>query len=87
MLCRKLKDKNQTGQQQKQAFTDQGKIDVLKYKKANISTKKLVEFLTEKFMDCLQSSLWRAKNDICGFINYTHLLFCSTRSLTIRPFL
>jgi len=53
MLCRKLKDKNQTGQQQKQAFTDQGKIDVLKYKKANISTKKLVEFLTEKFMDCL----------------------------------
>ena len=51
-------------QQQKQAFhvvsifygiknTDQGKIDVLKNKKANISTKKLVEFFAEKFMDCL----------------------------------
>ena len=33
--------------------TDLGKIDVLKNKKANISTKKLVEFFAEKFMDCL----------------------------------
>jgi hypothetical protein len=33
--------------------TDQDKIDVLKNKKANISTKKLVEFFAEKFMDCL----------------------------------
>jgi hypothetical protein len=41
----KLKNKNQSGQQQKQAFTDQGKINVLKNKKANISTKKLAEFL------------------------------------------
>ena len=41
----KLKNKNQSGRQQKQAFTDQDKIDILKNKKANISTKKLVEFL------------------------------------------
>ena len=32
---------------------DKGKIDVLKNKKATISTKKLVEFFAEKFMDCL----------------------------------
>ena len=63
-FIKKLKNKNQTEQQQKQAFhavsifygiknTDQGKIDALKYKKVNISTKKLVEFFAEKFMDCL----------------------------------
>ncbi|MBU4013945.1 MAG: hypothetical protein KJ550_10825 [Proteobacteria bacterium] len=37
-----LKNKNQTGQEQKQAFTDQDEIGALKNKKENISTKKLV---------------------------------------------
>jgi hypothetical protein len=52
-FIKKLKNKNQTEQQQKQAFhavsifyeiknTDQDKINILKNKKGNISTKKLV---------------------------------------------
>ena len=52
-FIKKLKDKNQTEQQQKQAFhaisifsgiknTDQDEIGALKNKKENISTKKLV---------------------------------------------
>jgi len=58
----KSKDKNQSGQQQKQEFTDQGKINVLKYKKANISTKnkgsslRLTHVLLNTFLACLPLS-------------------------------
>ena len=80
MLYRKLKNKNQSWQQQKQAFTNQDKTDVLKYKKANLSTKKLVEFLAEKFKVSTHQIVGKTSRD-CPSVDIVIAPWVSVRNM------